>query len=158
MRWSIIQTWLIKILLCKESVLASHLPPKHNMMYSINPYHSKLQPSVNLSEWLRDNSVIITARSFYLHVRFSYLGLLCMRASILHPFSHAEQHLMHLHYCKGRFRVVVGVYTLINHNLTDSIFRCWIVLPTVLMGGSKIWQSSTNQNTSTHKKVQVLYI
>ncbi len=30
------------------------------------------------------------------------------------------------------------VYTLIKHNLTGSIFRCQIVLPTVLMGGSKI--------------------
>ncbi len=29
-------------------------------------------------------------------------------------------------------------YTLIKHNLTGSIFRCRIVLPTVLMGGSKI--------------------
>ncbi len=29
------------------------------------------------------------------------------------------------------------------------MFRCWIVLPTVLMGGSKIWQGRTNrQNTS----------
>ncbi len=33
-----------------------------------------------------------------------------MRASILHPFSHAEQqYLMYLNYCKGRFRVGVGV-------------------------------------------------
>ncbi len=33
-----------------------------------------------------------------------------MRASILHPFSHAEQQcLMYLNYCKGRFRVGVGV-------------------------------------------------
>ncbi len=48
---------------------------------------------------------------FILHVRFSYLGLLRMRASILHYFSHAEQqYLMYLHYCKGRFRVVVGVH------------------------------------------------
>uniref|UniRef100_A0A8C2JKF8 PDZ domain containing ring finger 4 n=1 Tax=Cyprinus carpio TaxID=7962 RepID=A0A8C2JKF8_CYPCA len=34
---------------------------------------------------------------------FSYLGLLRMRTSILRPFSHAKQHLMYLHYCKGRF-------------------------------------------------------
>ncbi len=33
-----------------------------------------------------------------------------MRASILHPFSQAEQqYLMYLHYCKGMFRVGVGV-------------------------------------------------
>ncbi len=43
-------------------------------------------------------------------IRFSYLGLLRMRTSILHPFSHAEQqYLMYLHYCKGVFRVGVGV-------------------------------------------------
>ncbi len=48
---------------------------------------------------------------FILPVRFSYLGLLRMSASILHPFSHAEQqYLMYLHYCKGRFRVGVGVH------------------------------------------------
>ncbi len=36
--------------------------------------------------------------------------LLRMRASISHPFSHAEQqYLMYLHYCKGRFMVGVGV-------------------------------------------------
>ncbi len=40
-----------------------------------------------------------------------------MHASIFGPFSHAEQqYLMYLHYCKGRFRVGVGV-TLIKHNL-----------------------------------------
>ncbi len=40
------------------------------------------------------------------------------------------------------------MYTLIKHNLTGSIFRCRIVLPTVLMGGSKIRQGRTNrQNT-----------
>ncbi len=33
-----------------------------------------------------------------------------MRALILDSFSYAEQHLMHLHYCKGRFRVGVGVF------------------------------------------------
>ncbi len=44
---------------------------------------------------------------FILPVRFSYLGLLRMRTSILNPFSHAEQqYLMYLRYCKGRFRVV----------------------------------------------------
>ncbi len=33
----------------------------------------------------------------------------------MHSFSHAEQqYLMYLHYCKGRFRVGVGVY--INKN------------------------------------------
>ncbi len=43
-------------------------------------------------------------------VRFSYLSVLRMRASILHPFSHAELlYLMYLHYCKGRFMVGVGV-------------------------------------------------
>ncbi len=47
---------------------------------------------------------------FILPVKFSYLGLLRMRASILHPFSHAEQqYLIYLHYCKGMFRVGVGV-------------------------------------------------
>ncbi len=47
---------------------------------------------------------------FILPVRFSYLGLLRMRASILHNFSHAEQqYLMYLHYCMGRFMVGVGV-------------------------------------------------
>ncbi len=52
-----------------------------------------------------------------------------MRASILHPFSHVEQqYLMYLNYCKGRFRVVVVVHI----NKTGSIFRCRIVLPTVL--------------------------
>ncbi len=46
-----------------------------------------------------------------LPVRFPYLGLLRMRASILHPFSHAEQqYLRYLHYCKGMFKVVVGVH------------------------------------------------
>ncbi len=36
--------------------------------------------------------------------------LLRMHASILHPFSHAEQqYLMYLHYCKGRLRVGVDV-------------------------------------------------
>ncbi len=41
--------------------------------------------------------------TFYPTCRFSYLGLLRMRALILHPFSHAEQqYLMYLHYCKGR--------------------------------------------------------
>ncbi len=45
-----------------------------------------------------------------LPVRFSYVGLLRMRASILHSFSHVEQqYLIYLHYCKGRFRVGVGV-------------------------------------------------
>ncbi len=39
------------------------------------------------------------------------IGLLRMRASISHSISHAEQqYLMYVHYCKGRFRVVVGVY------------------------------------------------
>ncbi len=61
-----------------------------------------------------------------------------MRTSMLHPFSHTEQqYLMYLHYCKGRFRVVVDV-DINKHNLTGSIFHCRIVLPTVLMGGSKI--------------------
>ncbi len=37
-------------------------------------------------------------------VIFSYLDLLRMRTSMLHPFSHAEQqYLMYLHYCKDRF-------------------------------------------------------
>ncbi len=45
-----------------------------------------------------------------LPVIFSYLGLLRMHASILHPFSQAEQqYLIYLHYCKGMFRVGVGV-------------------------------------------------
>ncbi len=45
------------------------------------------------------------------------------------------------------------MYTLIKHNLIGSIFRCRIVLPTLLMGGSKIWQGRTNrQNTGfTHR-------
>ncbi len=48
---------------------------------------------------------------FILPLRFSYLGLLRMSALMLHPFSHAEQqYLMYLHYCKGRFRVVVSVH------------------------------------------------
>ncbi len=56
---------------------------------------------------LRPKSGVLT---FYPTVRFSYLGLLRMRASILHLFSHAEQqYLMYLHYCEGRFRVGVGV-------------------------------------------------
>ncbi len=47
---------------------------------------------------------------FILPVRFSYLGLLRMRATILHPFSFAEQqYLMYLHYCKGGFMVGVGL-------------------------------------------------
>ncbi len=50
-----------------------------------------------------------------------------MRTLTLHPFTHAEQlYLMYLHYCKGRFRVGVGV----DVNKTGSIFRCRIVLPT----------------------------
>ncbi len=56
---------------------------------------------------LRPKSGVLT---FYPTVRFSYLGLLRMHASILHPFAHAEQqYLMYLHYCEGRFRVGVGV-------------------------------------------------
>ncbi len=43
-------------------------------------------------------------------VRFSYLGLLRMRVSILHHLSHAkQQYLMYMHYSKGRLRVRVGV-------------------------------------------------
>ncbi len=43
-------------------------------------------------------------------IRFSYLGLIRMRTSILYSFSHAEpQYLMYLHYCKGKFMVGVGV-------------------------------------------------
>ncbi len=64
---------------------------------------------------------------FILPVRFSYLGVMRMRTLTLHPFTHAEQlYLMYLHYCKGRFRVGVGV----DVNKTGSIFRCRIVLPT----------------------------
>ncbi len=34
----------------------------------------------------------------------------CPDISIFHNFSHAEQkYLMYLHYCKGRYRVGVGV-------------------------------------------------
>ncbi len=54
-------------------------------------------------------------------VRFSYLCILRMHASILHPFSNAEQqHLMYLHYRKGKFRVVVtDMYARsVNVNLT----------------------------------------
>ncbi len=48
--------------------------------------------------------------TFYPTRQISYLGLLRMRASILHPISHAEQqYLIYLHYCKGMFRVGVGV-------------------------------------------------
>ncbi len=46
-----------------------------------------------------------------------------MRASTLHPFFHAELHyLMYLHYCKGMFRVVVGVdvNTKISANITRN--------------------------------------
>ncbi len=39
---------------------------------------------------------------FIIPVRFPYLGLLRMRTSMFHPFSHAEQqYLMYLRYCKG---------------------------------------------------------
>ncbi len=48
-----------------------------------------------------------------------------MRASILHPLSHAEQqYLMYLHYCKGRFRVGVGV----DVNKTQSNSRKNVLL------------------------------
>ncbi len=48
---------------------------------------------------------------------------------------------------KDRIFILGWTNPLINHNLTGSIFS-WTVLLTVLMGGSKIWQGSTNlQNT-----------
>ncbi len=56
-------------------------------------------------------------------------------------------YLLYVHYCKGKFRVVVGVQ-INKYNLTGSILRCRIVLPTVLMGGRKIWQGRTNQQNT----------
>ncbi len=59
----------------------------------------------------RPRAAVLVSWHFILPIIFSYLGLLCMRALILHNFSHAEQqYLMYVHYCKGRFRVVVGVH------------------------------------------------
>ncbi len=53
----------------------------------------------------------VLSSHFILPVRFSYLGLLRMRTSRLHNFYYAEQqYLIYLHYCKGRFRVGVGVH------------------------------------------------
>ncbi len=57
--------------------------------------------------WSEDGWVegVTVSWHFFLPVRFSYLGLLRMRASILHAFSYAEQqYLMYLNYCNGRFR------------------------------------------------------
>ncbi len=60
---------------------------------------------------LEHNLEILEGGPDILSYQFSYLGLLRMRASILHPFSHREQqYLMYLHYCKGKFKVVVGVH------------------------------------------------
>ncbi len=68
----------------------------------------KYQASAHLIDGFKPGPV---SWHFILPVRFSYLGLLRMRASILHSFSHAEQqYLIYLHYCKGRFRVVLGVH------------------------------------------------
>ncbi len=65
------------------------------------------------------NNIASLSWHFILPVRFSYLGLLRMRASILHPFSHAEQpYLMYLHYCKGMFRVGIGPTLLVDVNKT----------------------------------------
>ncbi len=124
----------------------------HQRHHSASVSGAKQQLKTDETDRKRSASVQQMSWHFILPVRFSYLGLLHMRTSIVHPFSHAEQHylmLMYLHYCKGRFRVRVGVqYTLIKHKLTGSIFRCQILLPTVWMGGSKIWQGSTNRQNS----------
>ncbi len=60
---------------------------------------------------MRISTVKPVSWHFTRQIFLRYLGLLRMRASILHPFPHAEQqYLMYLHYCKGRFRLVVGVH------------------------------------------------
>ncbi len=60
-----------------------------------------------------------------------------MRASTLHAFSHAELHyLMYLHYCKGRFRVVVGVD--VNKTISANITRNYCMCITVRVG-LRLW-------------------
>ncbi len=46
------------------------------------------------------------------------------------------------------------MYKLIKYNLTGSIFRCRIVLPTVLMGGRKIWSYLRSGRMRTMKPSQ----
>ncbi len=92
---------LLKVVLC----LMRH---KHNF--------KNILISLYIKKWLihqlihHARNLVPVSWHFILPVRFSYQGLLRMRTSILHPFSHAEQqYLMYLHYFKGRFRVGVGV-------------------------------------------------
>ncbi len=63
-----------------------------------------VSPLATIPDYLRRRSGPLQVFwRFILPVRFSYLGLLRMRTSILHPFSHAkQQNVMHLHYCKGQ--------------------------------------------------------
>ncbi len=86
-------------------------------------YMLSFKPKFNVQQWIFQHnkcflhwilivflSTVFLSWHFILPVRFSHQGLLRMRTSILHPFSHAEQqYLMYLHYCKDRFRVGVGV-------------------------------------------------
>ncbi len=84
--------------------------PSHSIKTNYNDKDTVLKSVLNSKEYQSPHhkykgavicKILPVSWHFILPVRLSYQCLLRMRTSILHTFSHAEQQLLYVHYCKG---------------------------------------------------------